>query len=67
MASKPVECLAAQALSLSPVDQAKLVERLIARVEPKLPAQVANAGRMVRSYAESARRRQGRQDKHGGR
>lgn len=36
-----VEDLAAQALSLSPEDRAKLVERLIASFEPKSPAQAA--------------------------
>lgn len=39
--STPVEDLAAQALSLSPEDRAKLVERLIASLEPKSPAQAA--------------------------
>lgn len=39
--STSVEDLAAQALSLSPEDRAKLVERLIASFEPRSPAQVA--------------------------
>lgn len=39
--SQPVEDLAAQALSLSPEDRAKLVERLLASFEPKSPAQAA--------------------------
>jgi putative addiction module component (TIGR02574 family) len=37
----PVEDIAAQALSLSPEDRAKLVERLLASFEPKSPAQAA--------------------------
>jgi len=39
--STPVEDLAAQALSLSPEDRAKLLERLIASFEPRSPAQAA--------------------------
>jgi putative addiction module component (TIGR02574 family) len=37
----PIDDLAAQALSLSPEDRAKLVERLIASLEPRSEAQAA--------------------------